>query len=175
MSINYGYDKRFLENPNADLSIKYILSRSEQMICMQLAFMREQISRAVGRVDQKIGNQSGWDTDLQGIGGEFAAAKIYNVYPNMELKPDSGYDLIINDKKIDVKTTEYKTGKLLSKLNARLEEVDIFMLVVGRFPDFKLIGWTHAETLCREENIMDLGRGPGYVMNQRYLNKEEIK
>ena len=93
-----GYDKRFLENPNADLSIKYRLSPSEQMVCMQLAFMREQISRAVGRVDQKIGNQSGRDTDLQGIGGEFAAAKIYNVYPNMELKPDSGYDLIINAK-----------------------------------------------------------------------------
>ena len=36
----------------------------------------------------------------------------------MELKPDSGYDLIINNKKVDVKTTEYKTGKLLSKLNA---------------------------------------------------------
>ena len=111
--------------------LEYSLSRSEQMVCTQLAFMREQISRAVGRVDQKIGNQSGWDTDLQGIGGEFAAAKIYNVYPNMELKPDSGYDLIINGKKVDVKTTEYKTGKLLSKLNARLEEVDIFVLIIG--------------------------------------------
>ena len=103
------YDKRFLENPNADLYIKYNLSRSEQMICMQLAFMREQINRAAGRVDQKIGNQSGWDTDLQGIGGEFAAAHLYNVYPNMELKPDNGSDLIINDKNVDVKTTEYKT------------------------------------------------------------------
>jgi hypothetical protein len=154
---------------------EYTLTPPEQLMATMLANMRQQISRSIGRVDQKIGTQSGWDTDLQGIGGEFAAARIYNVYPSLELVPDEGYDIVINDKKVDVKTTVYKNGRLLAKLNARLDEVDMFMLMVGEFPTFKLMGWASVNDLCNDKNIIDLGRGPGYGLEQRQLKVGKIK
>tara|TARA_R110000824_G_scaffold7972_4_gene36377 strand:- start:786 stop:1283 length:498 start_codon:yes stop_codon:yes gene_type:complete len=145
------------------------LTSAEQTVAKSLAVMREQIARAIGRVDQQIGKQAGWETDEQGIGGEFAAARAYNVFPCLELKPDAGFDLMVKGKKIDVKTTKYRTGRLLAKLNQRDDEVDIFLLVTGEFPTFKIVGYATAKDLLKKENVIDLGHGPGYALTQDQL------
>ena len=103
------------------------LNFGEQVVCKTLAKQRYELARKNGRPDQQIGKQSSEQTDLEGIGGEIAASKVLNVYPSLILEPDSGWDIKYRGIKIDVKTTKYKTGKLVAKLNTRSEEVDVYM------------------------------------------------
>ncbi len=146
-----------------------VLNSAEQIVCKSLALMRYEIARAVGRKDQQIGNQPSWQTDEDGIGGEIAVSRVLNVYPSLVLKPDAGWDILYNGHKIDVKTTRYKAGRLLAKLNARDDEVSIYLLVTGVFPEYTIVGYATKEQLIAKENIIDLGHGQGYGLTQDKL------
>jgi hypothetical protein len=149
------------------------LNFGEQVVCKTLAKQRYELARKNNRPDQQIGKQSSEQTDLDGIGGEMAASKVLNVYPSLILEPDSGWDIQFNGYKIDVKTTRYKTGRLLAKLNARDEQVDVYLLVTGVFPDYSIRGWVMKEELLDKKNIIDLGHGKGYGLTQDKLNSME--
>jgi len=135
--------------------------------------MRYEIARAVNRKDQQIGNQPSWQTDEDGLGGEIAASRLLNVYPNLVLKPDAGWDILYQGMKIDVKTTRYINGRLLAKLNSRDEEVDAYLLVTGTFPEYNVVGYASRDSLLSPENIIDLGHGKGYGLSQEQLTPVE--
>ena len=150
-----------------------ILNSAEQIVCKSLALMRYEIARAVNRKDQQIGKQPSWQTDEDGIGGEIAASRLLNVYPNLVLKPDAGWDILYQGMKIDVKTTRYINGRLLAKLNSRDEEVDAYLLVTGTFPEYNVVGYASRDSLLSPENIIDLGHGKGYGLSQEQLTPVE--
>lgn len=135
--------------------------------------MRYEIARAVNRKDQQIGNQPSWQTDEDGLGGEIAASRLLNVYPNLVLKPDAGWDILYQGTKIDVKTTRYINGRLLAKLNSRDDEVDAYLLVTGTFPEYNVVGYASRDSLLSPENIIDLGHGKGYGLSQEQLTPVE--
>ena len=149
------------------------LNFGEQVVCKTLAKQRYELARKNGRPDQQIGKQSSEQTDLEGIGGEIAASKVLNVYPSPILELDSGRDIKYRGIKIDVKTTKYKTGKLVAKLNTRSEEVDVYLLVTGVFPDYIIRGFALKDELLSDKNINDLGHGPGYTLTQDKLRPIE--
>ena len=150
-----------------------ILNSAEQIVCKSLALMRYEIARAVNRKDQQIGKQPSWQTDEDGLGGEIAASRLLNVYPNLVLKPDAGWDILYQGMKIDVKTTRYINGRLLAKLNSRDEEVDAYLLVTGTFPEYNVVGYASRDSLLSPENIIDLGHGKGYGLSQEQLTPVE--
>ena len=150
-----------------------ILNSAEQIVCKSLALMRYEIARAVNRKDQQIGKQPSWQTDEDGIGGEIAASRLLNIYPNLVLKPDAGWDILYQGMKIDVKTTRYINGRLLAKLNSRDEEVDAYLLVTGAFPEYNVVGYASRDSLLSPENIIDLGHGKGYGLSQEQLTPVE--
>ena len=152
---------------------RIILNSAEQIVCKSLALMRYEIARAVNRKDQQIGKQPSWQTDEDGLGGEIAASRLLNVYPNLVLKPDAGWDILYQGTKIDVKTTRYINGRLLAKLNSRDEEVDAYLLVTGTFPEYNVIGYASRDSLLSPENIIDLGHGKGYGLSQEQLTPVE--
>ena len=152
---------------------KIILNSAEQIVCKSLALMRYEIARAVNRKDQQIGKQPSWQTDEDGIGGEIAASRLLNIYPNLVLKPDAGWDILYQGMKIDVKTTRYINGRLLAKLNSRDEEVDAYLLVTGAFPEYNVVGYASRDSLLSPENIIDLGHGKGYGLSQEQLTPVE--
>tara|TARA_Y100001951_G_scaffold92553_1_gene87427 strand:- start:73 stop:492 length:420 start_codon:yes stop_codon:yes gene_type:complete len=135
--------------------------------------MRYEIARAVDRKDQQIGNQPSWQTDEDGIGGEIAASRLLNVYPSLVLKPDAGWDVMYRGKRIDIKTTRYKSGRLLAKLNARDDEVDVYLLVTGTFPEYDVVGYVLKDSLLSPKNVIDLGHGRGYGLSQDKLTPIE--
>ena len=151
-----------------------ILNSAEQIVCKSLALMRYEIARAVNRKDQQIGKQPSWQTDEDGLGGEIAASRLLNVYPNLVLKPDAGWDILYQGMKIDVKTTRYINGRLLAKLNSRDEEVDAYLLVTGTFPEYNVVGYASRDSLLSPENIIDLGHGKGYGLSQEQLTPVEV-
>ena len=149
------------------------LNSGEQEVCRKLSTERYSLARANGREDQQIGKQPSWQTDLEGIGGEIAASKVLNVYPSLILEPDSGWDIKYRGIKIDVKTTKYKTGRLIAKLNTRSDEVDAYLLVTGVFPEYQIRGFATKGELLSDNNINDLGHGPGYTLTQDKLHPIE--
>jgi len=146
------------------------LNESELKICEWLAKSRFANNRNVNVVDKKIGPQSCHETDLEGICGEFAICKILNLYPDMSIHSRSGgHDLLYFGKKIDVKTTKYKTGKLLAVKSKKTDNADIYVLLTGKRPSYTFAGWSFSHELLSEKNLCDLGYGHTYGLDQKFL------
>jgi hypothetical protein len=47
--------------------------------------------------------------------------------------------------------------------------------MVGQCPTYKLVGYASARELFKEENIIDLGHGKGYALNQSQLQQFAVK
>jgi len=150
--------------------MRVTLTESEFRICRWLAAQRHSGARAAGVTDQQMGPQSAEQTDLDGIGGEFAFCKAANLYPDMTIGARAGgFDAQLHGMSVDVKTTRYENGKLLATLGKSIASADIYVLVVGTIPEYRIAGWVHGVTLIHPRNIRDLGRGPGYALDQHDL------
>ncbi len=151
------------------------LNELEIAIAKHLAKSRYEHARSNGIVDRKMGDQSNWETDLEGVASEIAFCKMSNLYPDLNIGLDRDYDCVYNGKKVDVKATKYKTGKLLATLKKKDSDIDIFVLLIGECPKYKFVGWATKEELISEENIGNLGKGRGYILEQRRLHTNDIE
>lgn len=149
------------------------LSKEEQIIAKMLARKRYRNARKKGIPDKKIGKQDNWFTDLNGVGAEMAFCKRFNYYPDLQITEIPDFDAISHKgKTIDVKTTKYKSGKLVAaKWKTNKNPADIYVLMVGEFPRYEFKGYATKEELFKEENLKDLGHGKGYALNQNQLKK----
>ena len=156
--------------------MKVVLDAGEMATAQSVAAMRSAINRASSVRDGKMGGQSGYQTDLDGIVAEIAFCKWRNVYPDLTIKPRSGSaDAVIGDKRVDVKATRYQNGRLLAVTGKREEDADIYVLAIVNDNEVRFAGWAYAHELLRDENLMDLGHGQGYALPQNRLRqfKEE--
>ena len=99
-----------------------------------------------------------------------------NLYPDFTIYVrQGGADLVTHSgTRIDVKTTKYATGRLLAKINTAYESIDVFVLVTTDYPTFTVRGWATKEQLINPENIINLGHGDGYGLNQDQLQVDTI-
>jgi len=110
------------------------------------------------------------EIDMRGVCGELAVCKKYNAYPDMMIGPHySGYDLTVNHKKIDVKTTKYNPAYLQAKLKKKPKDLDAFILVHDASPTFTLLGWMIADNLLMQEYVRNTGYGEMYTMESNEL------
>jgi hypothetical protein len=150
------------------------LNASEIKICEWIAKNRYASNRNGGVSDKKIGPQSCEETDLEGICGEFAFCKAMNLYPDLSISPrKGGDDVLFNGKKMDIKTTKYKSGKLLARRSKSETPSDIYVLIVGQRPDYNIVGWCSSSDLIQDKNLIDLGYGKTYGLEQRVLKPIE--
>lgn len=150
------------------------LNESEIKICEWLAKNRYASNRNGGVSDKKIGPQSCEETDLEGICGEFAFCKAINLYPDMSISPrKGGDDVLLDGKKIDIKTTKYKSGKLLARRSKSETPSDVYVLIVGQRPDYNIVGWCSSADLIQDKNLIDLGYGKTYGLEQHVLKPIE--
>ena len=148
------------------------LEPAEVLVCEQLGRMRSLIARTSNVKDVKMGNQDGMIADVMGMKGEYAFAKAFNTFPDLGLTPRSGgADGRVHGYAYDVKTTNYKNGKLLAtkKINP---DVDMYVLAVILSPQvIDIKGYLMKEQFIREGNICDVGHGEGYCAEQSQLFK----
>ncbi len=150
------------------------LTESEQKIANYIAKSRYTNSRKSGITDNKKGPQSNYETDLEGVGSEMAAAKILNLWPDLGTSgeiPD--HDLIINNKTIDVKSTKYKTGRLIAGLHKKNKACDYYMLMIGSFPEYECAGFCKKENILNDKTITNLGWGELHAVEQIVLQSLE--
>lgn len=152
---------------------EHTLSEEDIAKCKELASARFNSNRKSGITDRKVGKQSAEFTDLQGIGGEFAFCRIFGFNPDKTISPRSSKtdkgDVILPDGTIvDVKTTHYKSGKLLA-VPWKEPNVDYYVLMVGTFPSFEYKGLMSKEELLQDSRLTDLGYGETYAATQNEL------
>ena len=118
-----------------------------------------------------MGPQSDEQTDLEGIAAEIAFAKYSNVYPDLDTDGDTHpvYDAVLHGKLVDVKATTYPTGRLIVAPWKDVDAVDIYVLVVGTFPTYRIAGAMESYRLMRSHRMKNLGHGKVFVATQEEL------
>ena len=153
--------------------MKITLGETEQKIAKHIAKSRYKANRLKGNPRAIIGPQSSYTTDLEGAGSELAAAKVLNVWPDLEINHLPDHDLTFNNKTIDVKATRYENGKLLIAKNKLKKPCDYYMLMIGTFPNYRLAGFCKKEDVLCNEAIVDVGWGDSYGREQDQLQSLE--
>jgi hypothetical protein len=152
------------------------LERGEQEVCEYLAKERYNNARSKGVPRGKKGPQSDYETDLEGIASELAAAKLLNVWPDMKIGEAPVHDLLVGTHTIDVKTTKYRTGKLIAALDKKNKACDYYMLMLGTFPEYSLGGFCKKEKLLNRDTITNLGWGELHALEQdQLMSLDEFK
>jgi hypothetical protein len=146
------------------------LSEVEQKIARFIAKSRFQNNRNQLVNNSKIGDQSDELTDLEGVAGEVAFCKLFNLYPDFSIQVrascDDKADANLCGLLIDVKTTMYRSGKLLAAIWKTDSKADVFALMTGEFPNYVFCGFMDRTELLRPERIGNLGHGDTYIAEQ---------
>jgi hypothetical protein len=146
------------------------LNEAEQLVAKFLADSRHKKARRNNIRNGRLGPQSDWETDLEGMSAEIAACRLLNLYPDLQTETIPVYDMVSkNGWTIDVKTTKYETGKLLAVRGKVASRSDFYMLMIGSFPKYRCAGFASAESLLSDETLTDLGRGLGHALEQNDL------
>ena len=149
--------------------IDITLSETESRIAKFIGKERFKNARSKGIYNARKGPQSDLETDLEGVGSELAAAKLLNLWPDLQIKKIPDHDLKILNMTIDVKTTKYKTGRLIAGLGKSDKPCDYYMLMIGSLPTYSLAGFAKQEKLLNENTITDLGWGKLHALDQKEL------
>ena len=152
---------------------KYTLNESECNVATNHGLSRYFNNREKGTNNQshKVGNHPIFK-EVDGVGGEIAVAKFFNVFPDIDPTPRSGgCDLVTKTGvRVEVKTTDYAKGRLIAqKWKEEQKCSDIYVLVIGTLPTFKIIGWIASEDLLLDENVKTELSGECYSVTQDKL------
>lgn len=154
--------------------MKIILSDVEKKLAVYIAKARYSAARESGVPDLKVGPQDNWQTDLEGVGAELAFCKHHNVYPDFEIDGYGVSDCISKTLGlVDVKSTKYRQGRLLvikKKMDLPVLP-NTYVLMIGEFPEYEFAGYISAKELLTEKNLINLGYGLTYGVDQDQLHE----
>lgn len=150
------------------------LNDAEQVLARHVARARHQACRDAGISNGRRGPGSDESIDLEGFAAEIAFCQIHNSYPYVEIVtrgPLPDWDVIVADGiTVEVKSTTYKTGKLLLPVGKENDSVDVYALMIGSFPGpYYLKGFMGHDELIRPERIAEQRRGQAYEATQQEL------
>lgn len=157
--------------------MKVTLTRSEVRICEWLGEQRLSIAKKVGIVDQRIGPQTSLQTDIDGLKGEFAFAKLFNLWPDLQVGERALHDLMTAIGGVDVKTTRYRSGKMLATKKKQSIPADWYALMwLEDDQTLHFLGAATGDQLLDDRNLRDLGYGESFALDQDQLvEPEEFK
>jgi hypothetical protein len=140
------------------------LTDSEIRICKFIAAVRFKTNRASNVHNEKFGHLNDHLPDENGMAGEMCFAKMFNLYPdlNTELRSsrhdETDFDFVLNNGfSVDVKTTQYKTGRLLVKLHKKSKPDHLFALMIGENFEYTFKGFIHSEEMIDPQRIIKIG------------------
>jgi hypothetical protein len=93
-------------------------------------------------------------------------------YPDLDIDCDEylKHDAVLHDgTRVDVKSTKYPKGRLIVVPWKDVDAVDAYVLVVGTFPEYRVVGAMEGYRLMRSHRMKDLGHGKVFVANQDEL------
>jgi hypothetical protein len=91
--------------------------------------------------------------------------------PDLSIAPrsaDDGDCKLKDGRGVDVKSTKYKSGRLIC-VPWKKGSAPLFALMVGTLPRYTFKGFMPADNLLRAERLGSLGHGPTYIADQAEL------
>ena len=123
------------------------------------------------KVDESRGRT---ETTIQGTGAEVAFCRLAGVEPDLSIHTETSYvDCVYKGWNIDVKQTEHPFGRLLIDDKYPYDtNVDICVLMIGKFPEFEYKGWAFRHEIYKPENRENLGYETSnpYCLRQQFLH-----
>ena len=149
------------------------LDNGEILMATMLGLLRNSVNRAAGVKDRKKGDLDPSRMDIDGMAAEVAFCKFQNLYPDFSISPQKlTYDCLTKDgNKVDIKQTHYPDGRLLVNTDKAGAETTHYVLVVGRVPKFRMVGYVEKEDVFVDENLADLHGRKVYAIEQDKLKK----
>jgi hypothetical protein len=153
------------------MSIVVQLTDLEALSCRLIGNMKTISSRTQNVKDRQMGKQEAYETDEDGMIGEYAFCKHYNIFLDVSLSPRSGsYDCMYKSKRIDIKTTRLPNGRLIATTKKN-PDVDIFVLAIVEGNKVTFPGYALASELYNESKLTNLGHGETYTIEQQDLRQ----
>lgn len=151
--------------------IKVNLTQAEIAVCKVLGNLRSIAARSASVKDVQMGSNNPMDIDEDGVIGEYAFCKYWNIFFDPSASPRSGSaDCTLDGHRFDIKATRYKTGRLMATLKPN-PDVDFYALAIIDGDDVIFPGFVSNAELRQDKNIKNLGHGDGYVMEQSELKQ----
>ena len=149
------------------------LDSGEVLMATMLGLLRNTVARLAGVRDDRRGNVDPQTMDMDGMGAEVAFCKYMNLYPDFSLSPQSlTFDCLTpQGSKVDVKQTHYSDGRLLVLPEKQRAETTHYVLVTGRIPKFKIVGYAEKDEVFKDENLKELKGKRVYMIDQDNLQK----
>lgn len=151
------------------------LNESEQAIVNWIATQRNKANRDANTYSYPtVSGMSGFEIDQQGFGGELAFCRMCNVFPDLNTvnrsaweRTDQG-DCKLRGYTVDVKTAK-RADSALWVPERKNGSVQLYALVVGVFPTFKMVGFAWSEFVFDEKHRRETAQGVQYVVRQDEL------
>jgi|26BtaG_2_1085354.scaffolds.fasta_scaffold71528_1 hypothetical protein len=108
--------------------------------------------------DMNLGDNNAEEKMKNAIGAELAFCKLVNSYPDLQYKDRRISDTrLSNGKTVDVKNTDKEEGNLLVPLWKDRKQSDIYVLMIGTFPEYRCAGYAAKDEVFLDQNISDPG------------------
>lgn len=154
------------------------LDEGEQRLAIYFGRQRNAFKHSNNVCDERVAATfSSEDVHINGMGGEIAACKLLNRYPDFAVGHiKSRGDLFVRGMAIDVKVanlSRYDDAMLLVRQTKAKNPADIYLLMVGRLPTYVCAGWIPAAKILQPDNLRSMRPGypPSHAMHQSRLNK----
>ena len=155
------------------------LNTAERKLAYFVARNRNRRNRCLNVVNLKVSPRDGVTIDLEGVAGELAFCKMFNLYPDLDtdrMPPYPEFDAVLRDGwTVDVKTTRYGDGKLLVDVRKgrKVDGVDFYCLMTGEFPGpYVFRGFMAKSILVRTERVRLMRGHEAYVAEQGELEDD---
>lgn len=146
-----------------------VLSEAEQRLASFIGKTRHLSSREQGIKDLRRGDKPADLIDREGAAAEIAFCKAFNIYPDLDVGEKKVVDCTLSSgHTVDVKWTSRPEGMLIT-VPWKKPKVDIFALVVGTMPEYRIAGWMLATELIKEERLRFVGNNNVYAATQGEL------
>lgn len=148
------------------------LTPNEVMMCRMIATIRTLANDAADIMERKRTNESSSSINEDGVFAEYAFCKKMNIFMSIDTTPRSGgIDCVLQGFRVDVKSTRLSHGRLLAttKINP---DIDIYALAILESDDTIFFpGFMHKKNFIVPENIINLGYGDSYAIEQSELRR----
>jgi hypothetical protein len=154
--------------------MKILLNEAEQRLTRFIVRQRGERHVKARAVPTIYIGTDGLESDIESLGAEIAFCKMHNIYSYLEHIPDDGKDAVLQDgRTVDVKVTQYRSGKLLVKVLDRHKNglPDMDALMIGKFPEYEFAGWISSGEVIQEVRIDKTLPHPAYTASQHELRK----
>lgn len=145
------------------------LNETERRIARHLAQERIKYDRA-RNARATLYRVEAEENELDSIGAEIAFCRLMNCYPDLDPTHYLPHDAVLPDgRTVDIKQTRLQSGRLLIKAKERTRLPDLYCLMVGQFPTYRVAGFVEAREILTEKRIDRRMSYPAYAIEQTQL------